>query len=529
MIITETNSVIVLNEQSALNLTALIETRLVVQANSGGGKTWALRRLLEQSHGRVQHIVIDVEGSLRTLREKYEYLLLGSETDQVDFPISPTNAGQIATLLLESRTSVIMDLYEFLPSVRQQIVRRFLDALINAPKALWHDCFVVIDEAHIFCPERGSSEAKPAIEALCSRGRARGFCAILATQRISKLGKDALGECNNKLIGRASLDIDMKRSNAELEFPAQSQALKKLTPGEFYAFGPAITPEVQKITIGPVRTTHPKAGSRRQLSSLPAPTSLNAVLEALKVLSFSDEQREQTEPSEGQYKGKSTGEQRQAPGTGPSLQDAQFAQVLAEKDAEIRRLRELVEALSRITITLDGKTLPVTALPSELHLDTLQIEQATIEVKQAFSAPSEEAERAVSAPLSQHKQETGASVVHREDEQRRYTVFKQGLKRLVSDPHRASLAYAILSALSQTDKYEMARADLLLALKEKEQQFRAAKVEALLINKRLVVVSHRGRGPSIYYRSLLQERLGGILPGRSAAELRQLVRQLFQE
>src|SRR5436305_3548501 len=170
---------IALNDTVTLDLTTLIETRLIVQANSGGGKTWAIRRLLEQSHGLVQHIVIDVEGSLRTLREHYEYLLLGSETDEVDYPIMPVNIAEIVTLLLSMRTSVILDLYEFLPSVRQKLVRLFLEALINAPKHLWHDCLVVIDEAHIFCPERGSPEAKQAVEALCSRVRARGFCAIL--------------------------------------------------------------------------------------------------------------------------------------------------------------------------------------------------------------------------------------------------------------------------------------------------------------------------------------------------------------
>ncbi len=205
MIIPEspTDTTISLNDEVAFDLTTLIETRLIVQANSGGGKTWAIRRILEQSHSKVQHIVIDVEGSLRTLREQYEYLLLGSETDEVDFPITPANVAQVVMQLLEMHTSVILDLYEFLPSQRHEIVRIFLEALINAPKHLWHDCLVVIDEAHVFCPERGASSAKQAVEALCSRGRARGFCAILATQRISKLGKDALGECNNKLIRKS--------------------------------------------------------------------------------------------------------------------------------------------------------------------------------------------------------------------------------------------------------------------------------------------------------------------------------------
>src|SRR5579885_3256314 len=85
--IPDLNQRVSLSEDVMLDLPALIETRAVIQANSGGGKSWAIRRLLEQSHGRVQHIVIDVEGSFRTLREHYEYVLVGSETDEVDYPL----------------------------------------------------------------------------------------------------------------------------------------------------------------------------------------------------------------------------------------------------------------------------------------------------------------------------------------------------------------------------------------------------------------------------------------------------------
>ena len=50
-----------------LDLPRLIDTRLLVQANSGGGKSWLLRRLLEQSHGKVQHIVLDLDGAFTIL------------------------------------------------------------------------------------------------------------------------------------------------------------------------------------------------------------------------------------------------------------------------------------------------------------------------------------------------------------------------------------------------------------------------------------------------------------------------------
>ncbi len=62
---------IALGDGVSLDLTTLIETRLLVQANSGGGKSFALRRLLEQTHGKVQQLVIDLEVTFRTLRERY--------------------------------------------------------------------------------------------------------------------------------------------------------------------------------------------------------------------------------------------------------------------------------------------------------------------------------------------------------------------------------------------------------------------------------------------------------------------------
>jgi DNA helicase HerA-like ATPase len=51
------------------DLSALIEGRLLIQGVSGAGKSWTLRRLLEQSAGRVQQIIIDPEGEFSTLAE----------------------------------------------------------------------------------------------------------------------------------------------------------------------------------------------------------------------------------------------------------------------------------------------------------------------------------------------------------------------------------------------------------------------------------------------------------------------------
>ena len=52
-----------------IDIEELLATRLLVQGNSGSGKSHLLRRLLEESAPLVQQIVIDPEGDFVTLAE----------------------------------------------------------------------------------------------------------------------------------------------------------------------------------------------------------------------------------------------------------------------------------------------------------------------------------------------------------------------------------------------------------------------------------------------------------------------------
>ncbi len=121
----------------------------------------------------------------------------------------------------------------------------------------------MIDEAHQFCPEKGQAESSSSVIDLQTRGRKRGFCGVIATQRISKLNKDAAAECNNVLVGRTTIDIDRKRAADDLGFTTKDQerGLRKLADGEFFGYGPAISKEDYiKIMVGDVETTHPEPG-----------------------------------------------------------------------------------------------------------------------------------------------------------------------------------------------------------------------------------------------------------------------------
>ncbi len=276
------------------DLSALVDSRLLVQANSGGGKSFLLRRLLEQTHGHVQQLVIDPEGEFFTLREQFDYVLAAREGG--DTVADPRSAKLLAERLLELGVSAVLDIYELRAQERIRFVRLFLEALVNAPKRLWHPVLVVVDEAHIFCPQVGQAESAGAVIDLATRGRKRGFCAVLATQRLSKLHKDAAAECNNKLLGRTGLDVDMKRVADELGFSGRDvvHSLRTLTPGQFYAFGPALCPAPDLVQVGPIRTSHPKAGARIATAPPPPTAKVKKLLPQLSDLPAEAASRQRT-------------------------------------------------------------------------------------------------------------------------------------------------------------------------------------------------------------------------------------------
>ena len=175
-----------------IHVPTLVETRALIQANSGGGKSWAIRRLLEITFGQVQHIVLDPEGEFASLRERFDYVLAGREGDT---PAEPRSAKLLARRLLELGVSAICDIYELKAHDRVRFVRYFLEALVDAPKSLWHPVLVIVDEAQVYAPQKGEAESLGAIVELAGKGRKRGFCAVLATRRISTLNKDVAAEC----------------------------------------------------------------------------------------------------------------------------------------------------------------------------------------------------------------------------------------------------------------------------------------------------------------------------------------------
>ena len=242
----------------------LCDTRMMLCANSGGGKSHALRLIAEQVGNQIPTLIIDPEGEWATLRTHVQCILVGPGGDvQAD----PKFAKQLARKLIEADCSAILDLSDLKSGEKRQFVRFFLEGLLAVPRSLWGARIVIVDEAHKFAPESGrEAESRQAVIDLMDSGRKRGLGGILATQRLSKIAKDAVAEANNLMLGRFAQDLDLSRASDLLGFTGKQewQRLRTLKPGEFLALGPAFDHDgvASFRTNSETKTEHPKPGAR---------------------------------------------------------------------------------------------------------------------------------------------------------------------------------------------------------------------------------------------------------------------------
>lgn len=298
------------------DIAELLTTRLLVQANSGGGKSWLLRRLAEQLFGKVQTIIIDPEGEFFTLREKFGYVLVGEGGET---PADVRSAALLAQKFMELKVSAVCDLFEAFrarPMERRKWVSNFLTALLEVPRSQWNPLVVIIDEAHKFCPQETPkagnqedraiiSDCKDAMIALSTTGRKRGFCAVWATQRLAKVDKDASAELFNRMVGMTIEDLDVDRA-ADLmsvsrgDKEAFRTSLRTLVPGQFYCFGRAISKVRVLVTVGAVETRHPESGKAARYSE--PPPMPDAVAKLLPKLSDLPKEAEEKARTEAEFK-----------------------------------------------------------------------------------------------------------------------------------------------------------------------------------------------------------------------------------
>src|SRR5260221_12133525 len=130
---------------ATLDLEELLATRLLVQGNSGSGKSHLLRRLLEQSAQWVQQCVIDPEGDFVTLSDKFGHVV-------VDGARTEAELTGIAARIRQHRVSVVLNLEGLDIYQQMRCAAAFLGGMFDAERDYWYPVLVVVDEAQLFAP-----------------------------------------------------------------------------------------------------------------------------------------------------------------------------------------------------------------------------------------------------------------------------------------------------------------------------------------------------------------------------------------
>ena len=239
-----------------IDLQELLATRLLVQGNSGSGKSHLLRRLLEESANTVQQVVIDPEGDFVTLAEPFGHIVIDGAA------YSTVEIERLAARVRKHRASVVLALDGLEIDSQMRCAALFLNALFDAPREDWFPALVIVDEAQMFAPAAAgevNDEARrlslAAMTNLMCRGRKRGLAGVIATQRLAKLAKNVAAEASNFLMGRTFLDIDMQRAADLLGMERrQAEQIRDLQRGHFLGLGPAISRRPVAVKVGSVQT-----------------------------------------------------------------------------------------------------------------------------------------------------------------------------------------------------------------------------------------------------------------------------------
>jgi hypothetical protein len=282
---------------AALDLEELLATRLLVQGNSGSGKSHLLRRLLEQSAPWVQQTIIDPEGDFVSLAERFGHLVIEA-ADYTERGLQV--AGERARI---HRVSTVLNLEGLDAENQMRHSAAFLNGLFEAGRDHWYPMLVVVDEAQLFAPAVAgevSDEARKlslgAMTNLMCRGRKRGLAGVIATQRLAKLAKNVAAEASNFLMGRTFLDIDMARAADLLGMERrQAEAIRDLERGQFIALGPALSRRPLGLRIGPT-DTQPRNAIPRLMPLPEATPDAHAIILAAPPPEISRPQRRSPSP-----------------------------------------------------------------------------------------------------------------------------------------------------------------------------------------------------------------------------------------
>jgi hypothetical protein len=250
----------------SLDAQELVTGRTCIIAQSGAGKSWAIAVICERlCRSGIGFCIIDTEGEYFSLKEKYHLLWLGSD-EHADLDIDTVNIRDVMSKAIRNNTAVIFDVSE---TEMRERVSELAHALYEIESEIRLPYLLIVEEADKFIPQ--SRESLKKLEEISRRGRKRGLGLLVATQRPSFVNKNVLSQCNNQIIGKLSIENDLRAVDLFFSSRKEVEELATLEPGDFFVLG-KIAPRKTQISFSARETKH--QGLTPRLS--PHPPSVSA-------------------------------------------------------------------------------------------------------------------------------------------------------------------------------------------------------------------------------------------------------------
>lgn len=166
---------------------------------TGSGKTFGCKRLVEQMlHAGAQVVILDGSGAwagLRLGKKPFKIPVFGGLYG--DIPLESTGGTLVADVIVDRRTSMVLDVSQMLDAERTRFATAFAERFFFRKKSSPSAVHLVLEECQDFVPEnqqRGEERMLHEFQRLAKQGRAHGIGMSFLSQRPQEISKKALNQ-----------------------------------------------------------------------------------------------------------------------------------------------------------------------------------------------------------------------------------------------------------------------------------------------------------------------------------------------
>lgn len=375
-----------------------LNSHIGILGKTGSGKTYTAKGLVERLLSMKRHVVIiDPTGAWYGLRTGYDIPIFGGRHGDVE--IGDKAGEAVATVIVEQRTSAIVDLSLMTGGGQQRFMRGFANRLRQKPPGA---IYVVIDEADEFLPQNiapGQTNAFGDLKWMVRRGRLNGFRVMMITQRPAEIAKAVLTQIETLVAHRLTAPQDRKAIEEWIKGhhdPAEARevlsSLASLEKGTAWVWAPDLD-ILSRSAMPPIATFDssrtPEPGEVRIAPPALGDLDLSAIKDAMAVA----EAPAQPDPEKGRIAQPAWPDQRK--------EVERLAAELDKTTAALERLTVHANELQRrhqaALKALGGEAIDLPAPPQR------QPRPAPRQVAPAHAEPAERGNGAISMTKSQHR------------------------------------------------------------------------------------------------------------------------------